>query len=44
MMSGLSRTFAREVFDTMMDENSVGSFFLRNVKGNYHCVKEQSGD
>jgi hypothetical protein len=38
------RGVPRPVFDAMMDENSVGGYFLRNIKGRYECVKEQSGD
>ena len=29
----------RPVFDALMEAQSVGAFFLRNVKGQYACVK-----
>ena len=37
------RGVTRPVYDAMMEAQSVGHFFLRNVKANYLCSKESSG-
>ena len=37
------RGVTQPVYDAMMEAQSVGHFFLRNVKGNYECTKESSG-
>ena len=29
----------RAVYDALMEAQSIGTFFLRNVKGQYACVK-----
>jgi hypothetical protein len=33
------RGVTQPVYDAMMESLSVGQFFLRNVKGQYVCVK-----
>ena len=37
------RGVTQPVYDAMMEAQSVGHFFLRNVKGNYVCTKESNG-
>ena len=37
------RGVTRPVYEAMMEAQSVGVFFLRNIKANYECVKESSG-
>lgn len=34
---------SRPVYDALMEAQSIGHFFLRNIKANYECTKESSG-
>ena len=37
------RGVTQPVYDAMMEAQSVGNFFLRNIKANYECTKESNG-
>ena len=37
------RGVTQAVFHAMMEAQSIGHFFLRNIKSNYECTKESNG-